>query len=1073
MSDTATSPDSRAPETGMGPPTDLQIAAFCSPEHSEVFHAVASRSDIWKEDPFDVETIHEEARATFQRLVHRASGASSGRILLLQGEAGSGKTHLMRAFRNWTHAGGRGYCGYMQMTSSTGHYGRYVLNNLIDSLDQTYDPRAGETSGLMRLSTMIAESPKGVSIDRVDQIRNDELEPGCLAKLVDALADQVVMDDRFNSVDIDLVRALLFLQANDPRVKSRVLKYLRCEKLSDHDRSILGGMVARDYDDAPQWLIQRLGELMAHVGSVPLILCVDQLEDIYNLDEAPVRFRRAMATLCDLVSRTPSAIVVISCLEQFYTLLKGGLTMSLVDRIEKDPAPIQLKGPREEDEIVQIVEHRLSYLYDALEAPFREDDPTFPFPPAYLQKLAGMRTRDVLERCQEYRERCIAAQTLVGLEAGPIDVQPDPDRTRERVSTTHLEQAWNDFRSEFEEDTPTEDASLATLLAAAVHDCSSEIDPAHWFEAETDKRFVDVEVHAADNSVGLLVVGVCNGTAKGGYLSRLITELANRAGENRPVIVRSTAFPASPNAAVSKQIGELITRGGRRVVVEDSDWRTMAAFRQFRKSHHKDPAFGAWLKEEQPLSRLKALRAILDLDHLNASQPSKDEVPPVPPKPAKPDAAAPKKPVTKPRPDAAKPAPIALGSTNDRAKGPVTLEAGELTRHAAFLGGTGSGKTTVALNLIEQLLVRGIPAVLVDRKGDLCSYAREAAWSRPLDDPGLVERRQQLRDQVEVALYTPGNPNGRPLSISIAPAGLGQAGSHERSQIARFAAAALAGMMNYGPRGTDSARQAILAHAIDLLAQLEPGDSVSLPGLIDYIAEKDAGLVNAVGRLDLKLFERLVQDLETLRLSRGEFLAARGEPIEAEALLGLGRYAVPGKTRLSIVSTKFLGATQDVQFWISQLLVEMARWSSRSPSGQLQAVLMFDEADLYLPATRQPPTKEPIEDLLKRARSAGLGLLLATQSPGDFDYKCRDNIRTWFVGRVKEPTALAKMKPMLSDCRVDVTDRLAAQEPGEFHLLRDGAVTSLRAGFSAVLPEQLPEDEILALASRSRGTSAV
>jgi len=59
---------------------------------------------------------------------------------------------------------------------------------------------------------------------------------------------------------------------------------------------------------------------------------------------------------------------------------------------------------------------------------------------------------------------------------------------------------------------------------------------------------------------------------------------------------------------------------------------------------------------------------------------------------------------------------------------------------------------------------------------------------------------------------------------------------------------------------TDPARQAILANAIDLLAQLEPGGSVSLPGLIEYIAEKDAGLVNAVGRLDTKLFERLVQD---------------------------------------------------------------------------------------------------------------------------------------------------------------------------------------------------------------------
>jgi DNA helicase HerA-like ATPase len=138
----------------------------------------------------------------------------------------------------------------------------------------------------------------------------------------------------------------------------------------------------------------------------------------------------------------------------------------------------------------------------------------------------------------------------------------------------------------------------------------------------------------------------------------------------------------------------------------------------------------------------------------------------------------------------------------------------------------------------------------------------------------------------------------------------------------------------------------------------------------------------------------------------------------------------------------------------------------------LQAALLFDEADLYLPALRQPPTKEPMEDLLKRARSAGVGLLLATQSPGDFDYKGRDNIRAWFVGRVKESTALAKMKPMLSDCRVDVAAKLPTQEPGQFHLLRDGSVTALRAALCAVPPEQLPEEEILALARETRNREA-
>ncbi|MEO6808794.1 MAG: AAA family ATPase, partial [Isosphaeraceae bacterium] len=324
MSTISQNTDNCSNEVGMDSMADPRIAAFCSHDQQEVFHAVANPPDIWKPDPFDVESIHADARVTFERLVNRASnrvGPSSGRILLLQGEAGSGKTHLMRAFRNWAHAGGRGYYGYMQMTTATNHYGRYVLNNLIDSLDHPYYEPDGEVSGLSRLSTAIAESARGVSIDRLDQIRSGELDHECLARVIDALADQIIMDERFNNVDTDLVRALLYLQANDPRIRSRVLKYLRCEDLSNHDSRLLGGTKPRIYDDAPQRLIMRLGELMMALEGAPLILCVDQLEDIYDLDDAEVRFRRAMATLCGLVGAIPSAVVVISCLEDFYKQL--------------------------------------------------------------------------------------------------------------------------------------------------------------------------------------------------------------------------------------------------------------------------------------------------------------------------------------------------------------------------------------------------------------------------------------------------------------------------------------------------------------------------------------------------------------------------------------------------------------------------------------------------------------------------------------------------------------------------------------------------------------------------------
>src|SRR5262249_33931028 len=142
---TATLGDARGPEPAGEPggrEADARVAAFCSPDPPDPFHAFAYASQVWKPDPFDVDSIHRGARGVLRRVVGqvlRPSGLAVGRILLMLGEAGCGKTHLMRAFRNELHAGGRGYVGYMQMTAYADDYSRYVLANLIESLDQPYD----------------------------------------------------------------------------------------------------------------------------------------------------------------------------------------------------------------------------------------------------------------------------------------------------------------------------------------------------------------------------------------------------------------------------------------------------------------------------------------------------------------------------------------------------------------------------------------------------------------------------------------------------------------------------------------------------------------------------------------------------------------------------------------------------------------------------------------------------------------------------------------------------------------------------------------------------------------------
>ncbi len=1054
------------------PPDDPRARAFCSPDGPEVFHAIAHWNDIWRPDPYDVETIHEEAREAFRRLVGRASAIprpTSGRILLLMGESGSGKTHLMRAFRNWAHGEGRGYCGYMQMTSAADDYGRYILGNLIESLGRPYHAPTGETTGLRRLSTALAESSRSISAERLAQLREDELDDRCLGRLVNALAEQIVEDERFDDFDLDMVCALLYLQRDEPRLRSRVLKYLRCEDLSPADREALGGLTPRLGDPAAaERVVALLGQLMGSVDSVPLILCLDQLEAIWNLDECPARFRRAMAAVCDLVDRVPSSVVVISCLEDFYNELKPHLATPARARIEHDPAPIRLSARREPAEVARLIALRLEHLYESSGTAIDPGDPTYPIPAALVSGQAEKPTRLILDWCREFRDRSVAAGRVEGGEI--IDpITPPP-----AINTDRLEQLWNDFRSGHPAPVPAEDDALGELLARSIAACSAEAEGGVAYSAEVERSMIAVEVQAADQSVDRLLVAICNRSAKGGGLGRQVEEVEKRSGAATPavtpVLVRSTEFPTSPAAAVSKQIGRLITGGGRRVVVEDSDWRAMGAMRAFRRAHQAEPGFAAWLVAEKPLSRLESLRKILASDDRKAA--ARPEPPPSPPTPAAPIPAP--TPAAASGPDAG-PGPIEVGTMMGLKPTRVAIEPAELAMHAAFLGATGSGKTTVALGIVEQLLLRGIPAILVDRKGDLCRYADPGAWAVPSPDPAVEARRAAFRERVEVAVYTPGGPSGRPLSIAAVPPGLGTLPSAEREKTAQFAASALGGMMGYkATNGNDQTRTVILAKAMELLGQGRP-EGVSLPELIGFIHDADPALVNAIGYLDTKHFAKLVQDLETVRHSRGDLLSAPGEPMDAEALLGLGGHARPGRTRLSIVSTKSLGPAGDVQFWVAQFLMELARWTSRAPSRVLQAVLLFDEADLYLPAVGKPATKEPMENLLKRARSAGLGILLATQSPGDFDYKCRENIRSWFVGRVAQPTALAKMRPMLSDCRVDVESRLPGQSTGQFHLIREGSAAAFRADRSLMATEQLPEAESLALARRtfeSRGPLA-
>src|SRR5262245_18650950 len=129
----------------------------------------------------------------------------------------------------------------------------------------------------------------------------------------------------------------------------------------------------------------------------------------------------------------------------------------------------------------------------------------------------------------------------------------------------------------------------------------------------------------------------------------------------------------------------------------------------------------------------------------------------------------------------------------------VLLESQDLVTHAVCVGMTGSGKTGLCIDLLEEAAIDGIPAIAIDPKGDLGNlllafpdlrtadfrpwvdegeaaragldaeaFAAKTAetWRKGLADWGQdAARIARYRDAVDLAIYTPGSTAGAPIAV--------------------------------------------------------------------------------------------------------------------------------------------------------------------------------------------------------------------------------------------------------------------------------------------------------------------
>ncbi len=382
-----------------------------------------------------------------------------------------------------------------------------------------------------------------------------------------------------------------------------------------------------------------------------------------------------------------------------------------------------------------------------------------------------------------------------------------------------------------------------------------------------------------------------------------------------------------------------------------------------------------------------------------------------------------------------------LGRVLDPKTGAATNEdllydAVDLTTHAVVVGMTGSGKTGLCISLLEEAALNGIPALMIDPKGDMTNtllhfpslapqdfqpwidadqarrerktleqVATETAeaWRTGLAEWGIgPERLLALKNSAHFSVYTPGSDAGIPISIlaSLKAPAIPWEGNREilREKISGTVTAllGLVGMDNIDP--VRSREHILIANVFE--HAWSKGKDLDLSELI---LQTQNPPFTRLGVFDINTFFP-EKDRFDLAMRLNNIMAApafqswiEGQPLDIAKLL----YDSDGRPRQSVFYIAHLSDAERM-FFVTLLYAAVEGWMrTQTGSSALRAIVYFDEIFGYLPPISNPPSKQPILRMLKQARAFGIGQVLVTQNPVDIDYKALSNAGSWFIGKLQ------------------------------------------------------------------------
>lgn len=359
----------------------------------------------------------------------------------------------------------------------------------------------------------------------------------------------------------------------------------------------------------------------------------------------------------------------------------------------------------------------------------------------------------------------------------------------------------------------------------------------------------------------------------------------------------------------------------------------------------------------------------------------------------------------------------------------------DLNTHCVITGMTGSGKTGLGITMLEEILLKNIPVIVIDPKGDLTNLllhfpnlepsdfadwidpeaptrlgkdlsvlAEEEAdkWKKGLAGWGFGSRELADLNNISYTLFTPGSTAGNPVNIlsSFNPPEnrLQQTSEDLRETISTSVTALLdlVGMSNIDPI---QSREHILLSSI-----IEQYWDMNKPiDIVEMVHAVNEPPFDKLGALPLeKVYP--AKDRFALAMLLNNFIASptfQTWNIGPNLDIGKMLFTEDNRARCNIFYLQHL-SEHERMFFVTMLYSRIETWmKTQIGTGNLRLAVYFDEISGYLPATSNPASRGVIIRMLKQARAFGVGLILSSQNPIDFDYKALSNAGTWMIGHLQ------------------------------------------------------------------------